>query len=30
LKQLIKNKKTVRRHRDREDLEFLNKITRPR
>jgi len=26
LKQLIKNKTAVKRHRDREDLEFLNKI----
>jgi hypothetical protein len=30
LKQLIKNKAAVKRHRDREDLEFLYKITPPR
>ena len=30
LKQLIKNKTAVKRHRDREDLEFLNKIAPPR
>lgn len=30
LKQLIKNKAAVKRHRDCEDLEFLNKITPPR
>jgi hypothetical protein len=26
LKQLVKKKNAVKRHRDREDLEFLNKI----
>ncbi len=30
LKQLIKNKTAVKRHRDREDLEFLYKIAPPR
>jgi predicted nucleotidyltransferase len=30
LKQLIKNKAAVKRHRDREDLEFLQKIPPPR